>query len=490
MKVQVLSAIMSYGKSTSAIKMISSEPDNFYFVMLPYLDEVKRYQCEEKGANQYLPEGNKLVEPCDEKTTKSQDLLNILKQRQGSVVTTHAMFENLTQEHFNSIKNLPMRRGEKVLVLDETIDLVKPVNDNRLSSKALQADVENEYIIVNEDTGKVQWNSCKEFEGNQGAYHHHEHLKNLCDTGMLYFIEGRYVVMEVSINFLECFDRVLVLTYRWESSIMANYLKVQGVDAEILDLDEDRVLDIYKYIADHLVIPDDYSIEEYRLSKEGMKNNVGPIRSEINKHIKQAMKDYEIGLDETLFTTFKNPDGESTIDWLKTVKIGEYTKLDSQGKEVPACFLSHTTLGTNEYRHCRLMVYGLDKRIQPAVQSYFSRNGSSMPAAEWELSSLIQWLFRGCIRDQQSGKEMIAVILCPRMRKMAQDWLEGIKRQVREGKVAKASEAITIDSKTRRTKMQQFNKWKKNNPGGEAYSFDDYLIYGGPKLKRMLKEAA
>ncbi|MFW3614021.1 hypothetical protein [Billgrantia antri] len=428
-QVQVQSVIMGYGKSTNAISMIKSEPDNFYFVMLPYLDEVKRYK---QKCNKYLPQNNQLIEPSDKITGKSANLLNNLKSRNGSVVTTHAMFENLTGEHINAIKRLPKKRGEKVLLLDETIDLVKAVSGSRISHSALQADVENEYIVVCEATGKVQWNCLKEFD-SQGAYPHHEYLRNLCDTGMLYFLDSKYVVMEVPMNFLECFDRVIVMTYRWSSSIMANYLRVNGVDWEMLTLNQERVMEVYKYIVKHLVIPDEYSIDTVGLSKSGIEKDLSTAKKLLNQNIKQAMSDYEIDIEEVLYTTLKSAGGEDLVKWFSTLKIGRPSELDSRGRKKPKAFLAHNILGTNKYQHCRLMVYGLSKHIHPGISSFFSKHGSSIDTEAWALSSMLQWLFRGCIRDHDSGEVMIAVILCPRMRRLAQEWLKDIKRQVREG---------------------------------------------------------
>ncbi|SDO36759.1 hypothetical protein [Vreelandella arcis] len=488
MKVQVQSAIMSYGKSVSAIKTIQSETDNFYFVVLPYLEEVNRYKNE---CNSFLPDWNQLIEPSNVKGSKNSNLLINLKERTGSVVTTHAMFDKLSDEQIRSIKKRPMFRGEKMLVLDETIDLVKPVSSSKITIKELKADVENGYIVVNETTGLVTWNNTLEFEGKEGSYRHHEYLKNLCETGMLYFLDGRYVIMELSMDFLECFDRVLVLTYRWTSSIMANFLKVNGIKWEVLPLNQERVLDVYKYISEHLVIPDEYSIDEYKLSQRGWNDNAEKIKNLFNGYVKQAMRDYDIPLEEVLYTTFKFADGEDMQKYLKTLSIGKYQKKDKTGNVVPVNFLSHTTLGTNDYKHCRLMVYGVSKHIMPGVQSYFAQKGSSMPGDDWELSSIIQWLFRGCIRDQDSGKDMIAVILCPRMRKMVQSWLAGIKRQVEQGSLDESSkDVIEIDPKTRRKKMQNFKQWIQKNPGGECFSFHDYLEHGGPNLKRKLKKIA
>lgn len=486
MDVQVLSAVMGYGKSQHAISTIKSEPDNFYFVVLPYLDEVERY----KECNEYLHDKNQLIDPSDEGGSKAEDLQRILRERQGSVVTTHKMLDHLKEEHINTIKKLPMRRGEKVLILDETIDLVKPVNSTKLPIEALRADVENEYIVVNETTGIVQWNYCKDSDG-EGKYPHHAYLRDLCETGMLYFIDDRYMVMEVSLKFLECFDRVIVMTYRWEHSIMANYLKVNNVNWKMVPLNEKRVLDIYQYIVDHLEIPDDYSIDDIALSKNSMRDNIPEVKTAINTNIKAAMRDYSVPLEDTLYTTFKTIGNVDMLKWFKTLKIGRRQVEDASGDMVPASFLSHTIIGTNDFRHCRLMVYGLSKHMMPSVQSYFAKRGSSMPSSDWELSSMLQWLFRGCIRDHESGQKMVAAILCPRMRRMAQEWLSGIKRQVEAGKIDEnKGQVVQLDAKTRRVKMQKFKQWKERNPEGACFSFDDYLQHGGPALKRMVREAS
>src|SRR5690554_6372054 len=139
MKVQVLDMIMGAGKSTSAIKTIQSNVDDFYCVVLPYLDEVDRYH---ESCNEVLPENNQLVEPSEEETSKGIDLLNIIENRVGSVVTTHSLLQKLRAEHLTAITLMPLRKDEKVLILDETIDLVTPAHTSHLTQSDLQADVE------------------------------------------------------------------------------------------------------------------------------------------------------------------------------------------------------------------------------------------------------------------------------------------------------------------------------------------------------------
>ena len=482
MKVQVMDAIMGYGKSTYAIEHINSKPDNFYFVALPLLEEVERYKKKCTSVE--------LVEPSDEETSKGEALLSILRQRK-SVVTTHHLFEEMTDSHLNAIRRLPLVRGEKVLILDETIDLVRSVPESKLSARDLRADREQGFILVNEKTGKVQWNTEHDV-----SYNHHDKLKALCDTGQLFFLEDRYIIVEVSTEFLACFDRILIMTYRWDSSIMAVQLgQVHGVEVEKRPLNEERVLECYRYIADHLVIPDDYCAGDMRLSKSGLEGNEEEVAKLIRMYTDQAMKDYDIPLDLVRYTTFKEAHGFSFVDYFKSVKIGQYQKKDSQGKVVPFSFLSHTTLGTNEHSCCKLMVYGLSKHLHPGVGAFFTAHGASISYEQWSLSSMLQWLFRGCIRDRDSGEKMVAIIPSSRMRKLAKMWLADIKRQADQGFLDDYSGKVaSLAAQQRANKWQQFDKLIKKSPHLEGVlTFEEYIGIGGPAAKRKykhLKQAA
>lgn len=475
MKVNVLDVIMGYGKSEYAISYINNNPNNYYFVVLPYLDEVERY-IENTTVS--------LTEPiADDGFSKSDSLLELIKIDKKNVVTTHAMFEELKSDHLESLKKMPLRRGEKVLVLDEQIDLVKPVNSSKLPLKSLEADIDNDYIVVNESSGVVKWNHGKEPE-----YQHHNYLKGLCDTGMLYFLDRRYLVVEVPLDFLQCFDSVLIMTYRWQHSIMANYLEVNDVKTVRVPVDEERALEVYKYVVEHLIIPENVEYIVGDLSKNAMKSeDINLFKKSFNRIIKQAMNDYNVPMDKVLFTTFRTIGNHDMVEWLKTIKLGKWQRLDRGGRIEPAIFLSHTTLGTNEFADREIMVYGIDKHLQPGVHAYFSQRKHSMDGEGWALSSMLQWLFRGCIRDRTSGKKMVAVIMCPRMRDMAIQWLAGLQRQVGQWKLDEKEELLTMPAKERRTKKQAHKRWLKAFPEGKCFSFEDYVREGGPALKRKWK---
>jgi hypothetical protein len=473
LKVQVLDAIMGYGKSTYAIQRIDSEPDNFYFVVLPLLDEVERYKRECSSVE--------LVEPSNEDTSKGEDLLRILKMRQN-VVTTHKLFEEMTDSHLNTIRKLPIVRGEKVLILDETIDLVRDVQDSELSIRNLKSDRKQGFILVNEKTGKVQWNIEKE-----PSYDHHDRLKVLCDIGMLFFLRDKFVVVEVSTEFLSCFDRIIVMTYRWDSSIMAVQLEqVHGVEVEKIPLNEKRVRDCYQYIANHLVIPDKYCAGDLKMSWSGMRGQEKEVAQAVRKATVEAMKDYKIPLDLLRYTTLKEAHGYNLLSYFKTVKIGKDVKEDG----TPSSFLSHTALGTNEHAHCRLMVYGLDKNLRPGVGAFFGAHDASISYDEWSLSSMLQWLFRGCIRDHEANEDMVAIIPSSRMRGMAQAWLASIKYQAENGLSPYEGTFAKLDRVKRGNTKRAYTKFLKAHPHMVHVSLDEYAAKGQVQLKKEYKQAA
>ena len=66
------------------------------------------------------------------------------------------------------------------------------------------------------------------------------------------------------------------------------------------------------------------------------------------------------------------------------------------------------------------MIHALDRYPNLAVSSYLQDYGYPVDQDQFALSEMIQWLWRGCIRD---GKEMTVYVLSARMRGLLEDWL-------------------------------------------------------------------
>lgn len=465
-KIIVYDAPMSYGKTTDVLGEINNNPDNFYFVFTPLLSEVDRYieNCPNVSFTQ----------PSSAERTKTEDLEYILENTDDSVVTSHAMFENLTNKMLKSI-TYKTCKGKKVLVLDETVETVKPLKAS-IKPEDTSVLLEHGFIAVNEEDKRVTWVG-KRLE-------RYRDLWMAADNEQLYLIKDRFFVFEIPLRLIEQFDKVLILTYMFEGSVLYYYFKYYQTPFTYHDIDQRKVDKIMSQFRDLIQVVDCSYLKFDRgdLSKNHY-NSEQDMQKVLNNSIKSVMELTNTPLKDTLYTMYTKWNGVDTEKWLKTVKIGNCEDCSfevtdpSTGESTVECrssFLSHTVRATNEYSHKSLMIYCINKYPHIGVQSFFSAKGVPMNRDRYALAEMLQWLFRGSIRER---KIMKVAILNPHMQMLFQQWLDGDYTGKDTG----------LSPERLRTKMQDFNRWVKKNPNCSVYTFDEYIKYGGRKLKSMLK---
>lgn len=454
-KITVFDSPMSYGKTNTIIKDIKENPNNFYCVFTPLLSEVNRYidNC---------PEVN-FIQPLAEQGTKTEDLENILENTEYSIVTSHAMFDKLTPKMLKAIRYRPTE-GKKVLIMDETLETVR-----NLSAEIDPTDIEHLLstgCIVVDQTKRVTWVApyVEKFKD----------IKNAADNEQLYLINDLFFVFEVPLSFIESFDKVIILTYMFEASIMYYYFKYYEIPFQYVEVDQQKVdglIEEFKGLIE--VLPELPEYDTRSLSKTDFRDNPERI-SQVNESIKQVMKGQGNTLENTLFTFFTRFNDTTSDKWLKNKAIGKLEDCSFENGECRNSFLSHTVRATNEYSHKELMIYCIRKYPHVGISGFFSQKGTPMSTDRYALSEMIQWIFRGCVRDR---KPMKVCILNPHMRKLFIDWLDG-KAQI---------EDHHLSPEEYRYKHRDYKKWISRNPECSVYSLDDYIQHGGRELKRRLK---
>ena len=108
--------------------------------------------------------------------------------------------------------------------------------------------------------------------------------------------------------------------------------------------------------------------------------------------------------NENAFTTFKD------------------SKCKLSGGGYAKGFIPINARASNDYRHKESMAYLGNRYFNPQYISFFREKGIKLDEDLWAVSELIQWVWRGRIRD---GKEMNLFIPSDRMRNLLRDWLEG-----------------------------------------------------------------
>jgi hypothetical protein len=76
---------------------------------------------------------------------------------------------------------------------------------------------------------------------------------------------------------------------------------------------------------------------------------------------------------------------------------------------------------TNDFREKETMAYLANRYLNPILIRYFIDGGIPIKQEEWALGELLQWLWRGCIRDE---KPMNVYIPNSRMRGLLMNWLD------------------------------------------------------------------
>ena len=87
--------------------------------------------------------------------------------------------------------------------------------------------------------------------------------------------------------------------------------------------------------------------------------------------------------------------------------------------------LAWTARATNDFRDRQAMAYCVNLYLNPNIQRYFAINGVSIDAEQYALANMVQWLWRGCIRD---GNDMWVYIPSKRMRDLLTGWLDRLAK--------------------------------------------------------------
>tara|TARA_B100001146_G_scaffold225178_2_gene247305 strand:+ start:25184 stop:26467 length:1284 start_codon:yes stop_codon:yes gene_type:complete len=411
-KIKIYDAIMGSGKTHDAIermKMYLKEDRPFIYIT-PFLDEISRVKNalnddrifsplspSEDGAGKYESEDH-LVDDCgniDLNASKNYKYLNKRAQflkmaAQGkNIITTHSLFKNLNRSDFKLFKDY-------VLILDEVIS---PMDIYKIGAIDIGILQEQDLIIIDNITNEVSFIND---EYNDPAF---RDIKKLCGKSSVYFLDKYFFVWVFPIEIFKEFKEVQILTYLFNGSLMSAYFKMHDVEYKIIANDDKiellnikAILAIYEGRSNEIVGSNSFSKTWIgNLSKRNAKK-IEDTTSNVFKRV------FKTKSRENAFTTFKE----------------SRTKLSGGGYSKG--FIPINARASNDYRHKKSMAYLGNRFFKPQQINFFKEKGIVLDEDLWAVSELIQWVWRGCIRD---GKEMNLFIPSYRMRTLLYKWLDG-----------------------------------------------------------------
>ncbi len=402
MSITVVDSIMGSGKSTWARKYMNEHPECRWWYVTTYNTEVDKTVELCERINMKAPKEDMIKQG----SNKTEHLLRLINEG-ANIALTHALFLSiqLTPELKEQIESQNYH-----IIFDEVSNVIEPitatVDDIRAHTLA------GTYSIDTTDR-KIIWQNY-EYKGDA------DFLLPLTQTGTVYHPreDESALIWAYNHEVFELFNSIYILTYWFIGSRMFHYMLWHGdnfvfcqTDGEqLLTHDEQimarkeeiqRLIDIeYSNLND---IGGTTGHSRKRLSKNwyAQRRNDESIRQVFLNAYNFLHNKCHAVAGNTLYTTFKS--------------IAENNPLASYKKS----FLSCTTTSSNEYSDRKHLAYLVNIFENPAVKNFFADKNIKYNEDIYALNSMIQWIWRSCIRN---GEPIRIYIPSIRMRELLEQW--------------------------------------------------------------------
>lgn len=427
-KITIVDSIMGSGKTSAMLNYINSTPEKSYIYVTPFLDEVDRVIHATRGRfRQPHPYGKSKIEALRDLLASGAD-----------IATTHALFWMVTPEIIQLI-----REGRYTLILDEELDTLREYNEvvKGIPNKTVDENtvawlINNNHITVS-DNYQARWNDAW-----HGGYQYSE-VQKYAGMGVLRCVNN-VLYLEYPIEAIQAFEEIFVLTYLFDGSQLASYMRIHGLaytkmsascEGQYFHLcpytdsaDERReiakLIDIYDGPLNR--IGNKVNAFSVTWSKNQSKN----AKSEQFKKLKNAMWSYRrsvgaIASASVMWTATKQNNFWKKLERIKGFKYtrkvtAEEKALPDKAKKKLMCFVPCNARATNDFRDRTVLLYLLNRYLDPDIEKYYLRLGCPINEDTFALSELLQWIWRSAIRD---GKPIHIYIPSRRMRRLLQAWL-------------------------------------------------------------------
>lgn len=415
---------MGSGKTSAMLSKVNADRENSYIYVTPYLPEVERV---------IKQTGYRFKQPHNTGEGKLSFLHKLLAAGE-SIVTTHALFLMATSETVQLI-----HEGSYTLILDEVLDIFKEYNDvvKSLDNKAVtKGDVrwlmQEGYISVSPLDYCVKWNGAitEDF--------HYSEVERLAKCGSLRCIDDS-LYWEYPIEVFTAFEHIYILTYLFESSMLAAYMGIYNLPYERVSAErtEDGTFRLCPYADDlerRKALFALVNIYTGELNSLGNKTNAFSVNWLKNRSPEQmrllqnAMRNYKGQMkaptDSVMWTTTKQYDIHKKLEKVKGFKYirqltVEEQRLTDEEKRKLQCFVSCTARATNDYSDRTTLLYMLNRYLSPEIEKYFSRRGNPIDEDGFATSELLQWIWRSAIRN---NRKINLYIPSSRMRGLLFSW--------------------------------------------------------------------
>lgn len=407
-KIMVLDAICGAGKTTWVFNHMRANSEKRWLFVSPYLSETGDGRT--KGRIQTeLPEMNFKSPSVAPNKTES---FKRLASAGHNIAITHSLFHSFSMEIAEILE-----QNEYHLVVDETLELIS-VYDEIEKQDVICLIKAN--MITKQPNGMLEWNHTEypNYSGRDTV------IRDMCDTKALWLHGGDVLIQRVPPTIINACQSCTILTYLFEGSLMRCWMDLNGMEYEYFYPDSLRPeAEIKKIVREKLKIvkPSKY-ILDLQIDRRGLElSNIfsatwykdyfdecmaKKLKSSIVAHIQENM-----GKGRTFWTTFKK--------YKSSLEGKGYTR--AVGGIEP--FVAKNMRASNEYADFTNCIYTVNVYPDVNLVQHLSNVDVKVDKNMYALSELIQFLFRGCIRQH---KEMHLLILSNRMRALLMKYLTDV----------------------------------------------------------------
>ena len=386
---------MGSGKTEWSIQHINDNClDNFLYIT-PFLTEVERIlKKTDRNFKQPINKG-------DGKLSSINELLAC----QYDIASTHELFKHLDEESRANIK-----AGHYTLILDEVLNVIVPYDDVKKDDMRL---LQDSGVVTIDDEGYIIWNKDKLDYDTK-----YNEIKLLADNKSLLYVNQKLLLWKYPPEIFSLFDKVYILTYLFEASILKNYFDLYNIKYELKSIrkteDEYNIVDYF--VPDTSVYIDKINILQGKLNENIYQKQNGLSVTWFNSKINQE-KIAQLGRNvKNYFGNILQAKSE-TIMW---TTFKDY-KPKLKGKGYSNQFVSCNCRSTNDYIDCYNLAYCVNIYLHPAVTQFFKQRNVYIDEELYALSEMIQWIWRSRIRK---GENINIYIPSARMRNLLNAWLK------------------------------------------------------------------
>lgn len=409
-KIKVIDAICGAGKTSYAIQKMSNPFGGRYIYVTPYLTEIERVISATK---------KDFKEPTSKNSEGSKlEGLRKLVSKGENIVCTHELFKLMDKQLLELIDEM-----KYILILDEVLNVINRIGITKSDIEILS---ETNTIEIDNNTGIVKWID----ENYRGKF---ETLKHLAKNDNLFLFNNTFMFWTLHDKSFEVFREVYILTYLFDGQIQRYYYDLHGFEYEkysvIYENEKyklvpyDNKLDNRESISERLNIYEDKGKSRFNsnfckkptdnmFSSTWLKNCDNDTLEQINKNISSYFRKNNSKVSSVFWTTVK--------DAAKKLKNSRATYYTTDKK---SNFVSVNIRATNDYKDCTSCAYVYNRYMNPVEKSFFEFHGVKVDEDTLACSDLIQFIFRGVIRNSDSDEILNVYIPSIRMRELLYKYL-------------------------------------------------------------------